>query len=67
MYMELTEKIERMSKLVYTIFVEASLAGLITPPMLITLVNYFIYDLNDESYHLPTPVMYVSFHLFPFD
>lgn len=59
MYTELNEKLERMSKFVYTVFVEASLAGLIIPPLLITLVNYFIYDLSEESYFLPTPVMYV--------
>lgn len=62
MYMELTEKIERMSKLVYSIFVEASLVGLVIPPLLITLVNYFVYDLSEESYFLPTPVMYVTDH-----
>lgn len=60
--MELNEKIERMSKLVYSIFVEASLVGLVIPPLLITLVNYFVYDLSEESYFLPTPVMYVTDH-----
>lgn len=58
-YNEMNEKIERISKLVYTIFVEASIVGLVLPPLLITLVNYFIYDLKDESYFLPTPVKYV--------
>lgn len=62
MYVELNEKIERMSKHVYSIFVEASLVGLVMPPLLITLVNYFIYDLSEESYFLPTPVMYVNDH-----
>lgn len=59
MYNEINEKIERTSKLVYTIFVEASIVGLIVPPIIITLVNYFIYDLKEQSYFLPTPVMYV--------
>lgn len=59
MYIEMNEKVERISRLVYTIFVEASMAGLLIPPLLITLVNYFVYDLNEESYFLPTPVMYV--------
>lgn len=63
MYLELNEKIERMSKVVYSIFVEASVVGLLLPPLLITLVNYFIYDLKSESFALPTPVMYVNDHL----
>lgn len=58
MYNEMNEKIERISKLVYSIFVEASIAGLVVPPLLITLVNYFIYDLKEDSYFLPTPVLY---------
>lgn len=62
MYLELNEKIERMSKFVYTIFVEASVAGLLIPTMLITLVNYFVYDLKDDSYALPTPVVYAKGH-----
>lgn len=55
-----------MSKLVYSIFVEASIAGLVIPPIIITLVNYFVYDLKEESYSLPTPVMYVKQHLIPY-
>lgn len=33
--------------------------GVISPQILTTAVNFFIYDLKDESYYLTCPVMYV--------
>lgn len=42
-----------------------SAVGTIAPALLLTVVNYFVYDLGDDSYFLPFPVMYV--HHFKFD
>lgn len=60
-YVKVNEKIERGSKIIYCILPEISFAGVVIPPLLITSVNYFIYDLKDESYLLPFPVMYVYY------
>lgn len=49
MYDELNAKIERLCKWLYIALVRVALAGTMLPPLLITLVNYYIYDLGDES------------------
>lgn len=53
------ENIEKLSKLFHIVFVELSLIGFVACSLAITAVNYFIYDLKDESYYLPSKVMYV--------
>lgn len=60
MYIKVNERIEQWNKIIYCISAEISCAGVVLPPLLITSVNYFIYDLKEESYLLPFPVMYVS-------
>lgn len=57
-YAELSEKIERMSKLLYFIQTKISVPANMLPPLLMTVVNYYILDMHDESFLLPFPSMY---------
>ena len=63
-YIELNEKIEFICKLLHVVSVHLTVNGVMVPQLLITVINYFIYDLKDESYFLSFPVMlgYVQVH-----
>lgn len=52
-YGKLNEEIEKMCDFIYIGLVDVSLVGLILPSLLTTLINYYVYDLNTESYTLP--------------
>lgn len=54
-YNELNEKIERICRLIYITLTECTIPGLMVPCFLITAVNYFVYDLGDESFYVPCP------------
>lgn len=54
-YCKLIEKIEWMSEFFYFVSVKLSVLSLVAPSLLKTFINYFIYNLNDESYILPVP------------
>lgn len=56
-YIKVNEKIELWNKIIYCMLPEISFVGVVSPPMLITFVNYFFYDLKEDSYFLPFPVM----------
>lgn len=56
-YNDLNEKIERVSKIIHFLTAKLSWAGVVLPSLPITAVNYFIYDLEEESYYLPFPVV----------
>lgn len=66
MYVKLNEHIEYGSEILYLIMVKISAPGCVVPHLLLTIVNYFIFDLDDESYVLPFPVMYVPRQQFIF-
>lgn len=57
MYYELIEKIERLSEITYLILVKISILGIFQPYINITIVNYFMLDMKNESFYLPYPVM----------
>lgn len=57
MYYELIVNIERMSELTYIVLVKVSIVGIFQPYLIITIVNYFILDMENESFYLPYPVM----------
>lgn len=57
MYIEVNKQIEYMSNVVYLFVAKLTVPGLIIPALLLTLANYFIYDLGDDSYYLPILVM----------
>lgn len=56
----LNEQIEWISKLVHFVQVKLTMAAVVFPAMSITLVNYFVFNKNDQSYFLPIPIMYVQ-------
>lgn len=58
-YSDLVNNIERMSRFFHFVLTKLTVAGVVLPDLLITLGNYFIYDLGDESYYLSAPMMYV--------
>lgn len=60
MYAELNGKIEQMTELMYFAVVKLTPVGVMMPALIITIVNYYLYDLDDESFFLPLLVMYVS-------
>lgn len=61
-YGKLNAEIEQMSDLIYDVLVNVSLVGFLLPALLITVIGYYVYDLNEESYIFPTPTptMYTS-------
>lgn len=59
-YSELSGKIEKFSKWAYFCLVYANVIGILIPPSLLSFVNYYIYDLGDESFELVSPIMYVK-------
>lgn len=61
MYRRLTEKIERMSIILHFGLVNLSFGVVIIPPLLITLANYFLYNLNDDSFYLLYPYTCVTY------
>lgn len=57
-YSELIENIEKMSELLHFALTRVTFIGLYTSALAITAINYFIFDLEEESYYLPFPLMY---------
>lgn len=56
-YIELKKDIDLTCKLLDTTIVKLTFIVVLLPPLLISGVNYFIYDLKDESYFLICPIM----------
>lgn len=54
---ELNKRVERISIVVHFFQVKLSLPALILPAVLKTLINYFVFNLKDESFFLPLPIM----------
>lgn len=63
-YIELKKDIDLTCKLLDTTIVKLTFIVVLLPPLLISGVNYFIYDLKDESYFLICPIMWVVRCLF---
>lgn len=59
MYNELNVKIERTSHSIYFGIVYLSFIGAMIPALLITMANYFIFNMEEESFYLPFPAMWV--------
>lgn len=49
-YTDLVERIERICKLIYTFSVKWSTASVMISPLLAASVNYFVFDMGDESF-----------------
>lgn len=50
MYDEVIEKIEQMSKLIHFGLIKVSFVCSVTVPVLMTSLNYFIFEKGDESF-----------------
>ena len=55
----MTEKMDKMSTWVYFILAKLTFPIFVTSNLLLTAVNYFILDLGEDSYFLPSPILYV--------
>lgn len=62
MYHSLTEKIERVFRFMDIFIVKICFVGVVAPPLIRTSVNYFVYDMRDESFYMPLPTMYDANH-----
>lgn len=57
MYSELNDRIEQTSKLIYSILVKGSFPATIMPPIITSLVNFYILNLGIGSFELPFPTV----------
>lgn len=51
-YIKMNHKIERISKRIYTYVLIAHIASMVLLSLFGTILNYFFYDLGDESFYL---------------
>ena len=58
-YSEMSAKIERISQFYYFFLVKFSIPCTLFPSLVITIINYYVYDLGDEAFFLPSPIVYV--------
>lgn len=59
-YDKAIERIELIYRLIDVIVVKMSYVGVMIPPLINTAVNYFVYDLKDESFLMPRPMWCVE-------
>lgn len=59
-YDGINTKIELLSKWMHLFVVYVVIPAAVLPAFIATGINYFVYDLGDESYLLPNPAMYVT-------
>lgn len=57
MYDNVNRKVEQLSQILYILLVKLDIPGCVLPPFIATMVNYYIYDLGDESFYLGAPAM----------
>lgn len=57
MYNQMNDKIEQMTQILSFVMLKLSLAGFSIPILAVTIGNYFLYDLGEESYILPCPML----------
>lgn len=52
--------------MIHFFLTKITVGGVVIPALIVTTINYFIYDLKDESYVLSCPAMYVRWKYFTF-
>lgn len=57
MYMELNANIELVYKWIHFVLAEVDVVGITLPLLLLSNINYFIFDLGSESFVLPWPML----------
>lgn len=58
-FSDVSDRIERMSKFFHFVLTKLTLVGVVAPSAIMTVYNYYINDLGEESFYLPVSVMYV--------
>lgn len=58
-YSKMNDTIERLSKIFYKILVEYSMPACVIPSTALTLLNYFVFNIQDDPYVLGLPILYV--------
>lgn len=59
-YIEVNDKIEFVSKIYDIAILKLTPIGVVIPSAMLTVANYFVYDLGEASYFLPNQVMYAK-------
>lgn len=60
MYTIINGKIEKSTELLSEIMIKIVIPMGLLPPIISTIVNYCYFDLGNESFIMPCPMMYVS-------
>lgn len=62
-YTKLNEKLEFVSKSAYLLLLYTSFGACGLCAIILSYINYYIFDLGDDSFLAPTPLMYDVFHI----
>lgn len=57
-YSKLNANIEHMCTLIHVVFNKFAATMLSAPALLISLANYYVFDMGDDSFYLQNPMMY---------
>lgn len=57
MYHDVNEKIEKVSEIMYFILVKFGVPGLCVPALIVAMVNYYILEMGEKSFLLPSPAV----------
>lgn len=57
-YIELIAKIEQLTELFYLALPRVTVPVSFSPAFLVAVINYFVYDLGENSFYLLAPVKY---------
>lgn len=58
-YCNLKQKIELFSEIYYIGVVKLSMSGVVLPSVVSSFINYFIYNMGEDSFFLSYPIVYV--------
>lgn len=56
-YIQLNEQIERVSELLFVVLMKLTYVGAVLPHFLVSVGSHFVFDMGNELYILPSPVM----------
>lgn len=62
MYSNLCGKINLLENILKFLIFKLTIPGFVLPALIVTITNYFMYDLGDKSFYLPFYAMYVISH-----
>lgn len=65
-FLQLQDKIERLFALINLTLVKVTVPFVVLPGLFVTIINYFIVGLGDESFFLSAQVTYVLLDVFKF-